>query len=86
MMDDQYAKSLTIYILLLIVLVIQAYFLYANYDNLDKYEVRAKYNIIYQNVSVWGKDRRTVLYLPFYLFKRWLLILIPVLVGDDNAL
>ena len=86
MKEHEYTNSLICYVVLFIVPIYLGAFMYAKYDVLDSRQMRAKYEILYKDVSVRRGDRRTVLYLPYYLLKRWILILIPIIMYDDSAL
>jgi hypothetical protein len=61
---------------------LMGYLLFKNYDHLNSVEIRSKYGIAYDEISVYRNEKKTVLYFTAFFTKRGILLMIPLI---DNC-
>ena len=65
---------------------LMALFLNYNREHLNSLESRKKYENFYKDVHIKIRGRKAIYYYPQFLTKRWLIIMISVLMGRNSGL
>ena len=61
-------------------------FLSYNREHLNSLEFRKKYENFYKDVHIKITGRKAIFYYPQFLTKRWLIVMISVLIGQNSGL
>jgi hypothetical protein len=88
MLEGDFSSSMTTYIALFVLPIVFAYLLVAYVDRLDKEDYRQKFEKLYVDITLNNSDRGkyTVLFMPLFFLRRWITILIPVLLINSSGL
>ena len=68
-----------IIVIMVVYPIVMARLLVKNYNKLQTRETRDKYEILYSSMNIKFRGRKTVLYYPLFLLKRWIVIMIPIM-------
>ena len=74
-----YSAGIILAIVLILIPIAIGHFLRSNFNELDTKYMRTKFEKLYENIVVGMGLKLKVLYYPWFLLKRYFLVLIPLL-------